>query len=101
MSNYILAYYMTTPPSSPEAGAEGRKAFDVWLENLGDAVVNPGTPLGPSKDVTPGGVSDSAPSRMIGFSVIAADTPEAALEIAKACPFLEMGTIQLAPMMEM
>jgi len=37
-----------------------------------------------------------------GFSVVKADSMEAALEIAKSCPFLETeGTIEVAEMMEM
>ncbi len=38
---------------------------------------------------------------MMGFSVVKADSMDAALEMAKGCPFLEMGTVEVAEMMEM
>ena len=45
---------------------------------------------------------DSGPNPMSGYSVIKADNMEAALELAKACPTLEIGgTIAVSEMMEM
>ena len=102
MSNYVFSYYGGKKPENPEDGAEGRAKFQAWLGDLGDAVVNPGTPLGMSKTVSSAGVSDKAGSRpLTGFSVVKADSLDAALEMAKGCPFLEMGTIDVAEVMEM
>ncbi len=36
-----------------------------------------------------------------GFSIVTADGMDAALAMAKACPFLDMGTIEVAEVMEM
>ena len=102
MSNYIIAYHGGTEPESPEEGARQMERWQAWVAGLGDAVVNPGTPLGKFKTVTSGGVSDDAGSDpLTGFSVVKADSIDAALEMAKACPFLEMGTIKVAEVMEM
>ena len=102
MTNYIIAYHGGKQPESPEAGARQMERWKAWVADLGDAVVNPGTPLGAFKTVTSGGVSDeSGPDPLTGFSVVKADNMDAALEIAKACPFLEMGTIKVAEVMEM
>ncbi|MFB3052547.1 MAG: YciI family protein [Dehalococcoidia bacterium] len=39
---------------------------------------------------------------MLGFSIVKADGMDAALEMAKACPTLEIGgTIEVAEVMEM
>ena len=39
---------------------------------------------------------------MIGFSVVKANSMEAALEMAKECPHVELGgTLEVAEMMEM
>lgn len=38
---------------------------------------------------------------LTGFSVVAADDLDAALEIAKACPFCQIGTIEVAQTMQM
>ena len=103
MSNYVLAYHGGKMPESPEEGAKGMAKFKAWVGGLGDAVVNPGTPLGKSKTVSSGGVSDGGGSNpLIGFSIVKADSMDAALEMAKACPTLEIGgTIEVAEVMEM
>ena len=102
MSNYIIAYHGGRTPESPEEGAKQRANWQSWIDGLGDAVVNPGTPLGQSKTVTSGGVSDDVgPDPLTGFSIVKADSMDAALEMAKACPFLDIGTIKVAEVMEM
>jgi BRCT domain type II-containing protein len=77
--------------------------WKAWIEDLGDAVVNPGTPLGKSKIVSSSGVTDDGrPNPLSGFSMVKAGSMDAALEMAKACPFLETGgTLEVAEVMEM
>ena len=76
--------------------------WKAWVGGLGDAMVDPGTPLGKSKTVSSGGVSDDGGSNpLIGYSIVKADSMDAALEMAKGCPFLDMGTIEVAEMKEM
>ncbi len=102
MSSYIFAYHGGKKPESPEEGAKHMAKWKAWIGGLGDAVVNPGTPLGMSKTVSSGGVSDDGgPNPLVGFSIVTADGMDAALEMAKGCPFLEMGTIEVAEVKEM
>ena len=103
MSNYILAYHGGEKPASREEGAKHMAKWKAWIGGLGDAVVNPGTPLGKSKTVSSAGVSDDGGSNpMSGFCVVKADSMDAALEMAKQDPFLDMGgTIEVAEMIEM
>lgn len=102
MSNYVLAYHGGKKSDSPEAGAKMKADWEAWVSGLGDAVVNPGTPLGMSRTVSAEGVSnDGGANPLAGFSIVEADSMDAALEMAKACPFLEMGTIEVAEAMEM
>ncbi len=102
MSNYILAYHGGKKPESPEEGAKQMAKWKAWVGGLGDAMVDPGTPLGKSKTVSSGGVSDDGGSNpLIGYSIVKADSMDAALEMAKGCPFLDMGTIEVAEMKEM
>ena len=103
MSNFMFAYmYHGKMPERSEEGAKGMEQFMAWLGGLGQAVVDPGTPLGMSKTVSSTGVSeDSGANHLTGFSIIKADSMDAALEIAKACPFLDMGTVEVAEVMEM
>jgi hypothetical protein len=60
-------------------------------------MVNPGTPLGQGKLVSSDGVSERGPNRLTGFSIVL----DVALEIAQRCPFLDIGTIEVAEEMEM
>ncbi len=103
MSNYVFAYHGGKKPESPEEGAKHMAKWKAWIGGLGDAVVNPGTPLGKSKTVSSGGVSDDGgPNPLLGFSIVKADSMDAALEMAKGCPLLELGgTLEVAEVMEM
>jgi len=101
MPNYILAYDGGRN-ANPEEGAKGKEKFRDWLIGLGDAVVNPGTPLGMFKTVSSSGVTESSSANpLTGFSIVKADTMEAALDMARTCPFLEMGTVDVAEVKEM
>ncbi len=102
MPDFIIAYHGGKKPESPEEGAKLMAKWKAWLGGLGDAVVNPGNPLGMSKTVSSGGVSDVGGSnRLSGFSIVKADSMDAALEMAKECPFLDIGTIEVAELKEM
>ena len=102
MTNYIIAYHGGKKPDSPEEGAKHKAKWQAWVGGLGDAVVNPGTPLGKSKTVSSDGVSDDGgPNSLTGFSIVNANSMDAALEMAKACPFLDIGIIEVAEVMEM
>lgn len=103
MPDYIIAYHGGEKPDSPEEGTKHMAKWKAWVDGLGDAAVNPGTPLGKSRIVSADGVSDDGgPNPMSGFSVVKADSMDGALEMAKQCPFLETGgTLEVAEMMEM
>lgn len=103
MANYIIAYHGGSKPESPEAGAAHMEKWKGWLVALGDAVVNPGTPLGNSRIVSSQGVTDDGGTNpMSGFSVVEADSIDAAIAMAQACPFLETGgTLEVAEMKNM
>ena len=102
MPDYIFAYHPGKMPGNPEQAARLQAEWKAWVAGLGDAAVNPGTPLGKSRIVSAGGVSDDGgPYTLMGFSVVKADNIDAALAIAKACPHLEIGTIEVAEMKQM
>ncbi len=102
MPNFIFAYHGGRKPDSPEEGQALMARWQAWIEGLGDAAVNPGTPVGLSKTVSADGVEDGGgPNPLSGFSVVAADSMDAALALAKDCPHLEIGTIEVAEMKSM
>jgi len=103
MPNYIFAYHGNgNMPKTPEEGAAHMERYKAWLEGMGDAVVNPGTPFKDSKTVSSDGVADGGgPNPIMGFTEVIADDLDAALEMAQASPFLEMGTIEVAEIIHM
>jgi hypothetical protein len=90
-------------PDTPELGAEGMAKWLTWAETLGSAMVNPGTPVGITRVLTPHGVSDKpSPHPIMGFSILEAETMEAAMALLKDCPHLEYGgTLEVSEMLPM
>jgi len=103
MPKFIFAYHGGRKPESPEEGTEMMAKWHAWTDGLGDAMLEPNNPLGMSKTVSADGVSDDGgPNPLLGYSIIKADSIEAALEFAERSPFLNMaGTIEVAELMEM
>ncbi|MCG8571680.1 MAG: YciI family protein [Spirochaetes bacterium] len=102
MSKYIIAYHGGKNPSTPEEGAKGMEKWQAWITNLGDAIINPGTPLSMNKTVSKTGISDPDESQSLsGYTIVQAENMDKALQMAQSCPFLEMGTLEVAQVMEM
>jgi len=77
-------------------------AWQKWVEGLGDALINPGLPLGKPTTVSSRGLSNTRGSdRLTGFSIVQTETIEAAIDLAKRCPHLEHGTIDVSEAMPM
>jgi hypothetical protein len=91
MSNYLLLYHGGSMPETPEDGVKVMQAWTDWFGVLGDALVDGGNPSSQSRTIsTGGGVSDDATSPS-GYSIIKADSLDAAVELAKGCPVLHGG----------
>ncbi len=102
MTNYVLTYYGEPKFKSPEEGGNYMAKWLAWTDGLGDALLNPSVPMGKSKTVSANSVSDDGRSiRLTGFSIVKADSMDAAIQVAKRCPHLEHGTIDVAEAMEM
>ena len=102
MSNYVFTYYGEPAFKTQEEGANYLKKWLEWTDSLGKALVNPGVPMGKSKTVSSNGVSDNNSSnRLTGYSVVQAESIDFAIEMAKRCPHLEHGTVDVAEAMEM
>lgn len=65
------------------------------------ALVDPGDPAGPSKTLTSKGVEDNGGANQIsGYSLVNAADIDAAIEMAKGCPILKSGSIEVAEAIE-
>ena len=102
MKNYVFAFYGGPNFASPEEGAKHMAKWKDWMRGLGGALVNPGTPFGKTKTISADGVSAASGSkRLTGYSIVRAESMDAALEMAKRCPHLDHGTVDVAEVMEM
>ena len=103
MTQYLIVYLGGDQPSSPEEGKQHFAKYMAWLSSLGDSAVSPANPLKDTSTVnTDGTVTDGGATKMSGYTIIEADSMEAALTIAKACPFLDIGgSLEVSELVEM
>ena len=103
MTQYIITYLGGNPPATPEEGKNHFAKYKQWLASMGDAAVSPANPLKNTKTVNPdGSVSEQGTTSMSGFTVVEAESMDAALDIAKACPFLDIGgSLEVSELLKM
>ena len=104
MTDYLFVYHGGAAPTSQEEGEKAMKAWMNWFGAMGEAVVVPGNPVGQSMTVTPSGVTDDGGANPAsGYTVVKADSIEAAIEMAKGCPMVGdgSGSVEVAPIIEM
>lgn len=99
MPNFLITYHDAMEmPASPEARDAMMSAFMQWAGSVGDNMVDPGAPLGPSKVVTSEGDKDGKASGEVGgYTIIKADTLDDAVSAVRSHPFLSRGgTLQVS-----
>jgi len=105
MSRYVLVFTGGGMPETEEEQAAVMAAWGVWYQGLGEAIADPGNPLGAAKNITNGAVSDGAVSSppASGFTILNADSMDSAVEMAQGCPILEgyNGQVTVYEAMEM
>ena len=103
MANYIFAYHGGKAPESPEEGEKVMAAWKSWLAGMGDNLVDFGAPLGMSSTVSATGVAgDGGTNPISGYSLVQADSQDAANDLAKGCPVLaDGGSVEVAEIMQM
>ncbi len=103
MTQFVFVYLGGNQPSSPDEGKKHFEKYTKWLESLGDSVVSPAIPLKNTNTVSSdGSVREGGSSAMSGFTIIEANSMDAAISIAQACPFLEIGgSLEVSELMRM
>jgi len=94
MAKYLLLYSGGSMPETEAEQASVMQAWGAWYGGLGSAVVDGGNPFTPSAKTisSNGSVTDGAAgSTDSGYSIIAADSLDEAVEMAKGCPVLQGG----------
>jgi hypothetical protein len=92
MANFLLLYHGGGMPETPAEQKRVMDAWMVWFGQLGAALKDGGNPVSQTRTIGPDGAAGAAsadpPS---GYSVIAADSLDVAVELAKGCPVLMGG----------
>lgn len=93
MNKYVLAYRGGGDMAPSEAEqAQIMQAWMGWFGQLGATVVDGGAPFGPSSSIgADGAVRPVGADALTGYSVLQADSLDAAQELAKGCPVLASG----------
>ncbi len=91
MANYLLAYTGGGMAATEAEREQAMAAWGQWFGKLGSAVVQPGNPVGASTSVSASGSNGAAGSGLTGYSVIAADSLDAAASLVTDCPIIAAG----------
>ncbi len=96
MAKFVLVYRGGSGMAAPEEQQAVMEAWMNWFGTLGEAVVDPGSPFGPSAALSPDGSTGPSASGLTGYSIVAADSLDEASTKAKGCPVLsDGGTVEI------
>ena len=102
MAQFGLLYVGEPQFGTPEEAQAHQQVFFQWVGSLGDALVNPGMPFGPPTRVDASGVSnDAQEDRLTGITIVEAEDMDAAIEIAKSCPYIEVAALDVVQIFQM
>jgi len=92
MAKYLLAFKGGHMPESPDAQAQVMKAWEGWFTSIGAAVADPGNPSSISRTIAANGsVGPQGPASLSGYTILSADSLDAAVALAGSCPVLAGG----------
>jgi hypothetical protein len=102
MPKYIFAYHGGKTPATKAEGDKVMAAWGAWFEKLGPAIADPGAPVGQSHTVAAKGVTANGGANPVsGYSIVTAKDYPAAIGLAKGCPILDGGTVEVAEIVAM
>ena len=90
MAKFIYLYRgpaTPMPDRTPEQGSERMAAFGAWMEKVGAALVDVGSPFGTSVSVRDDGTEGPA-GDLIGYTIVEAHDLAAAKALTDGLPFL-------------
>lgn len=102
MPKFIFAYHGGKAAESEEEMQQVMAAWGAWMEGIGTDLVDGGNPAGASMTVSASGVEEGGgPNPISGYSLVNVPDMAAAIEIAKSCPIVEHGSVEVAEALEM
>ena len=90
MSKYMMIYKgeaTDMADMTPEQGAEVMAKWGVWMEKVGPALADVGTPFAPGRSVVDDGSSGDAIG-LTGYSIVEADSLAHAHSLTQGHPYL-------------
>ena len=90
MAKYLLAYRGGDPGEGGAPDDDVMAEWMGWFATIGESLTDMGNPLVASTAIAPDG-SSAEPGDLTGYSIIEADSLEAAARVASACPHLRAG----------
>ncbi len=92
MTSYLVTYHGGGMPETEEGRQQAMAAFGAWVGKVGDALADPGAPLGAAMTVSAAGVQPgTADGPVAGYSVLRADDIESAVSLVRDHPFVGRG----------
>ena len=104
MPKYILAYHGGSMPETPEEGAKVMEAWNNWYGAIADKLADGGAACGKSMTVQSDGsvTADGGANPLSGYTVVNADSHDAANAIAKGSPILAAGgSVEVCELLDM
>ena len=85
MKKFVIFHYGFEMPT-PEI----MDVWNKWFASMGDKIVDPGSPLGPGREISRSGTKElpMGLDSLTGYTVINADSIDEAEKIAKGCPMI-------------
>ena len=91
MGKYVFAYKGGGMAATEEEQATAMQAWQAWMGELGDSLVDVGNPFAGSTAVTVGGSNGTASSGLTGYSVVSASSLDDAAAKTRGCPIFASG----------
>ncbi len=94
MNKYLLLYSGGKMPETESEQKQVLAAWNAWMGKIGKALIDAGDPFTPkAKSITANGSVKDGPANGMasGYSIIEADSLDAAVKMAKDCPVLVGG----------
>jgi hypothetical protein len=91
MGKYLFAYRGGMMADTEEQRQAAMQAWGEWFGKLGPAIVDPGNPFAGSTSVSSNGAGGDVASQLTGYTVVNADSLDAAGALAGGCPVFDGG----------
>lgn len=104
MPKYLFVYHGGGMPETEDAQAKANADWGAWYDAMGAALVDGGGPVAQSHTVSHSGhVENGGANPASGYTVVEAESHEAACEMAKGCPIVVdgSGSVEVAQIVEM